>query len=85
MAHELHELPRIGVTSNEKFLQGVQPRGAGCPRRPFGPSGELLNCSSQLFAPCLNLSYELRAKSQELTRRVPPGKKRGIIHELFSI
>ena len=22
MAHELHELPRIGVTSNEKFLQG---------------------------------------------------------------
>jgi hypothetical protein len=27
MAHELHELPRIGTTSNEKFLRGG-PGGA---------------------------------------------------------
>jgi len=27
IAHELHELPRIGATSNEKFLQGG-PGGA---------------------------------------------------------
>ena len=24
MAHELHELPRIGAISNKKFLRGVQ-------------------------------------------------------------
>ncbi len=26
MAHELHELPRIGATSNEKFLRGSRGR-----------------------------------------------------------
>jgi len=58
----------------KSFCRGTRPRGAWCPRRPFGPSRELLNCSSQLFAQCLNLSYELRAKSQELTQRVPLGR-----------
>ena len=55
----------------KSFYGGSRPRGAGCPGRPFGPSRELLNCSSQLFAQYLNLSYELRAKSQELTQRAP--------------
>jgi len=38
IAHELHELPRIGTTSNKKFLRGS--RGQFFQKEPPGRRGQ---------------------------------------------
>jgi hypothetical protein len=51
MAHELHELPRIGATSNQKFLQMFHGQGQFFQKAPLAAGG-FFNTLMNLFFIC---------------------------------
>jgi len=81
-AHELHELPRIEVPSNEKLLRGVQ--GPAARGTQEGPSGHLVSRLIAAHNPHSMLEPLLRAKSQEqrANQKSPPGQE--ISFKIFS-